>query len=91
MYNLWRSPRLIRLGISFHPVALFAQSGLPAGDIFNDAFVKVYAIGAFDAFTARFPHPIRLSSYVDDDTIMATGTKADLLKLVPDAAEDFYH
>ena len=54
MYNLWRAPRLVRLGTSFHPVALFAKSGLPAGDIFDDAFVKVYAIGAFDGFMSRW-------------------------------------
>eukprot|EP00959_Pyramimonas_sp_CCMP1952_P107396 2245368-Pyramimonas_sp.AAC.1 len=51
MYNLWRCPRLVRLGSAFHPVAYFACSGLPAGDVFNDAFVNAYALESFDAFT----------------------------------------
>eukprot|EP00959_Pyramimonas_sp_CCMP1952_P311557 6520331-Pyramimonas_sp.AAC.1 len=60
MYNLWRCPRLVRLGPAFHTVALFASSGLPAGDVFNDAFVKVHALEAVDAFTMRHP-TVRLS------------------------------
>eukprot|EP00959_Pyramimonas_sp_CCMP1952_P013665 288647-Pyramimonas_sp.AAC.1 len=70
MYDLWRSPRLARLGTLFHPMQIFAASGLPAGDIFNDAFVKVYATDAFDAFTLRHGS-IRLSSHIGNDTRMA--------------------
>eukprot|EP00959_Pyramimonas_sp_CCMP1952_P282271 5899758-Pyramimonas_sp.AAC.1 len=37
-------------------------------------------------------HPtIRLSSYIDDDTILGTGDKAGLLRAVSAAAADFHH
>ena len=32
-----------------HSDVFFATNGLPAGDIFNDIFVKAYQVEAFDA------------------------------------------
>eukprot|EP00959_Pyramimonas_sp_CCMP1952_P302869 6336746-Pyramimonas_sp.AAC.1 len=67
LYNLWRSPRILRLGANHSPLVLFAESGLPAGDIFNDVLVKVYAIFEFDMWSQKHPE-VSLGSYVDDDT-----------------------
>eukprot|EP00959_Pyramimonas_sp_CCMP1952_P166974 3489389-Pyramimonas_sp.AAC.1 len=55
LYNLWRSPRVLRLGAHHCPLIQFAQNGLPAGDIFNDIFVKVYAMFEFDLWSSRNP------------------------------------
>eukprot|EP00959_Pyramimonas_sp_CCMP1952_P289971 6064679-Pyramimonas_sp.AAC.1 len=55
LYNLRRSPRILRLGATHSPLVLFAKSGLPVGDIFNDVFVEVYAMFEFDMWSQRHP------------------------------------
>ena len=72
LFNLWRSPRILRLGVHHCPLVQFAECGLPAGDIYNDVFVKVYAMFEFDLWSSRNPG-VYLGSYVDDDTVSAYG------------------
>ena len=88
-YNLWRGPRLVRLAAIYSKELLFARSGLPAGDIFNDAFVKAYALEPFDRFVVRNPR-VKLLSFVDDDTITANGLPGQVLEDLGCAGEDFH-
>eukprot|EP00959_Pyramimonas_sp_CCMP1952_P293450 6137103-Pyramimonas_sp.AAC.1 len=59
-------PKAHSIGPCVSSCCLLARRGLPAGDMFNDAFVQVYALEFFDAFTIRHLL-IRLSSHIDDD------------------------
>ena len=86
-YNFWRGPRILRIGRHHSPRIVYARCGLPAGDIFNDVFVKSYAIASFDRFVAR-NLSIRLSSYVDDDTVNAVGSFEEVRKVLRAAADD---
>ena len=71
-------------------VPYFAESGLPAGDIFNDLFVRVYSIEAFDNFTRAHPH-VPLSSYVDDDAMTTEGsTEKEALERMVSACASMY-
>ncbi len=85
--NFWRGPRLLQFGRCATARALYASRGLPAGDTFNDAFVRAYAPPSFARFVARNPS-VSLSSYVDDDTVMAHGPEAELLDNLEAAALD---
>jgi hypothetical protein len=60
---------------------------LPAGDTFNDVFVRAYALPSFDKFVARNPN-VTLHSYVDDDTVMAHGPEHEVLDTLEAAASD---
>eukprot|EP00959_Pyramimonas_sp_CCMP1952_P444422 9304919-Pyramimonas_sp.AAC.1 len=64
----------MRIGAQYGLVPLFGSSGLPAGDVFNDIFVRVYSIGAFDRFIVEHPE-VWLSSYVDDNSVTSDGTE----------------
>ena len=86
-YNFWRGPRILRIGRHHSPRIFYARNGLPAGDIFNDVFVKAYAMAAFDRFVHRNPS-VRLASYVDDDTINAVGTFDEVRRAIKAAASD---
>ena len=68
---------------------LFAKCGLPAGDAFNDVFVKAYALTAFDGFVARHPS-VQLCSFVDDDTLTCSGREEDVLDNLAAAGADFF-
>ena len=81
-------PRLIRLGSSFSPRVSYAIRGLPAGDIFNDCFVKCFAQEEFQAFSLRHPL-VTLDSYVDDDTLACEAdTEEEVLVRLTAAAAD---
>ena len=84
-YNFWRGPRIVRLGQHHSPRVLYARRGLPAGDIFNDAFVKAYALEPFDWFVANNPK-VTLDSYVDDDTVLCEGTEEEVVQTLVEAA-----
>ena len=71
--NLWKGPRVFKLGKHYSPKALFAESGLPAGSAWNDVYVRAYALAPFDRFILANPL-VSLGSYVDDDGIIASGT-----------------
>ena len=86
-YNYWRGPRIVRIGQHHSPRIFYAACGLPAGDISNDAFVKAYAIFAFDAFVSRNPN-VRLSSYVGDDVVNSVGDADAVRKDLKAAAKD---
>ena len=88
-YNLWSGPRIVRLGMNYSTTLLFARCGLPAGDIFNDAFVKAYALEPFDRFVVRNPL-VKLVSFVDDDTLTHCGPEAEVQQVLVEAAEDFH-
>ena len=88
-YNLWRSPRLMRMGSTFASEVCYATRGLPAGDIFNDVFVRAYCIQAYDGFTIRHPR-VSLCSYVDDEGVMAEGSIRDVTRNLKAAALDLH-
>eukprot|EP00959_Pyramimonas_sp_CCMP1952_P296477 6202211-Pyramimonas_sp.AAC.1 len=87
LYNIWRSPRILRLGAHHSPLPLFAESGLPAGDIYNDVFVKVYTLFEFDQFAIRNPR-VPLGSHIDDDTILTFGEEEKSIQDLVRAAYD---
>eukprot|EP00959_Pyramimonas_sp_CCMP1952_P470795 9497293-Pyramimonas_sp.AAC.1 len=77
--NFWRGPRVLRLGCMYNANPYFALSGLPAGGIFNDLFVRVYSACAFDRFCSSHSQ-VTLSSCVDDDALTTEGsTEAEAL------------
>eukprot|EP00975_Prorocentrum_lima_P060661 12727078-Prorocentrum_lima.AAC.1 len=70
-----------------HPVAVFSSRGLPAGDIFNDIFVKIYCVGAYDSYT-KLHKEVRLAVYVDDNTITYQGPVDTVATVISNAGRD---
>eukprot|EP00959_Pyramimonas_sp_CCMP1952_P406562 8521066-Pyramimonas_sp.AAC.1 len=87
LYHLWRSPMVFRSGAHHCPLIQCAGHGLPAGDIFDDVFVKVYAVFEFDLWSNRNPG-VSLGSYVDDDAVSAHGPENAILHDLTKAATD---
>ena len=88
-FNFWRGPRILRLGSDHSLAVQYAMNGLPAGSCFNDIFVRVYAIKAFDGFVERNPK-VDLSSYIDDDTVSGYGKADDVIDDLSTAAQDLH-
>ena len=87
-YNYWRGPRILRVGSHHSPRFSHALCGLPAGDVFADAFVMAYALGPFDRYIVRNP-AITFRSYVDDNITLAFGGKHRILSSLKAASNDF--
>ena len=80
-------PRILRLGQHHSPRITYARCGLPAGDMFNDAFVKADALSSFDSFIYRNPD-VTLAPYVDDAGINMVGEETHIVRGLKLAALD---
>eukprot|EP00959_Pyramimonas_sp_CCMP1952_P387592 8122946-Pyramimonas_sp.AAC.1 len=53
MFNTWRLPRIIRLGLHHCGTVLFATFGLPPGCAFADVAARAFTITEYDQFVRR--------------------------------------
>ena len=93
-HNLWRGPRFVRMGKAVHSHPSYATWGLPAGSKFNAAFVRAYAVRAFDYYTQAHPL-VSFSSMVDDVSSAVSGnSREDVVEQLQAAAtslQTLYH
>ena len=93
-HNLWRGPRFVRLSKAVHSRPSYAICGLPAGSKFNTAFVRAFAVKAFDRYTHLHPQ-VSFSSMVDDVSSAVSGSTRDsVVTQLNDAAttlQTIYH
>eukprot|EP00959_Pyramimonas_sp_CCMP1952_P247413 5172137-Pyramimonas_sp.AAC.1 len=89
VFNVWRGPRILRLGAGHRLVVQYATSGRPAGSCFNDIVARGYAMKPVDGFVRRNPS-VDLSSYIDDDTVSCCGTKEAVIESLASAASDLH-
>eukprot|EP00959_Pyramimonas_sp_CCMP1952_P436496 9140314-Pyramimonas_sp.AAC.1 len=64
VFNMWRRPRVIRLGRNHATAPLIARYGLPAGGGYSDLAMKVHAVDALDIFVQRAP-TVDFQNYID--------------------------
>ena len=86
-YNVWRGPRVIKLGAHVHDALYHALSGLPAGSGFNDAFVRASCIDGLGNLAALHP-AITIDQAIDDSVVIATGSFERVRADIKRAARD---
>ena len=64
---------------------LFADGGLPAGDVFNDIAIKIHAVQEFDQLLVRQPN-IDFLSYIDDSAFGISSSDREFTKRMAIAA-----
>ena len=86
--NIWKGPRLVRIGRTYCPKIVFSNSGLPAGSKFNRSLVMAYCKEPYTRFAERHPN-VNFQAFVDDTYIGFFATKSHIVRTVTDAVNDY--
>ena len=84
---MYKGPKHFMLGRSVAE-AVVPTCGIPPGCSWVGTLAKVYYIGAFDAFTLRYPQ-VDLDVYVDDIQSSTVGSEEAITTRLTEATEDF--
>ena len=85
--DAYKAPRYVQRG-GCVAAPLFPSRGVVAGCGFATTFVKIACFDVFTRLQHRHPN-VRFDAYIDDITITAEGSEADVLRWVTAAAHEF--